>query len=168
MSQKCEQLSYGTFGGIFGGFLVPFFLSPKSIKFRSVFGSEFYHLLDPFGINFLYISWPPKNECFATHILRNACFCFSRPPILASNIHPKNMFFQDTFQDTLLHDFMLIVSENCRFRDTSKSSGRQNGTPNRPSSAKMLKKTTHGAPKTCSWNKPASEMPPDWVLMDLL
>jgi hypothetical protein len=38
--------------------------------------------------------------------MRNACFGFPTPPILASRIHPKNMFFQDAFLDTLSVDFI--------------------------------------------------------------
>ena len=47
--------------------------------------------------------------------MRNACFCFSRPSILASRIHTKNICVQDTFLDTLFQDFILIVCENGRF-----------------------------------------------------
>ena len=36
----------------------------------------------PFGINFLYISQIPENSYFAICIMRNACFCYFRPPIL--------------------------------------------------------------------------------------
>ena len=35
MSQKCEQFSYGTFGGIFLGFLVPYIGRSRSIKIKS-------------------------------------------------------------------------------------------------------------------------------------
>ena len=47
----------------------------------------------------------------------NACFCFTRPPILASKIHPKNMFFQDAFLQTLFCDCMLNLCENGRCWD---------------------------------------------------
>ena len=31
-----------------------------------------------------------ESSCFATRIMRNACFCFSGPPISTSNIYPPN------------------------------------------------------------------------------
>ena len=74
----------------------------------------------PFGVKFFYISWLPKNSCLATGIIRNACFFF----IWASKIHPKIMFFQNTFLN-ILFDNILILLENNRFGDPSKSSGRQ-------------------------------------------
>ena len=52
--------------------------------------------------------------------MRNACFCSSRPPILALKIHPKIMFFQDAFLDTIFVDFMLVLYENARFGDPFK------------------------------------------------
>ena len=45
-----------------------------------------------FGRIFLDISWIPGDWCFATRIMRNACFCFSSPPIFTSKIHPKLSF----------------------------------------------------------------------------
>ena len=52
--------------------------------------------------------------------MRNACFCSSRPPILALRIHPKIMFFQDAFLNTLFVDFMLVLYTNDRFGDPFK------------------------------------------------
>ena len=49
-----------------------------------------------FGTNFLYVSQLPENSYFAACIMRNAWFCFPKPPILASK-PSQIMMFQDTF-----------------------------------------------------------------------
>ena len=41
--------------------------------------------------------------------MRNACFCFSRPPILASQIHTQTKNFQDALLGTFWGDFILIL-----------------------------------------------------------
>ena len=41
--------------------------------------------------------------------MRNTCFCFLRPPILASKIHTQANFFQDASLGIFLVDFMLIL-----------------------------------------------------------
>ena len=61
----------------------------------------------------------PRNLMFCNTYNSNV-FCFSRPPIRASKIHPKMMFFQDAFLDTVFDDFMLISYETCRFGDSFK------------------------------------------------
>ena len=43
--------------------------------------------------------------------MRDASFCFSRPPILASKINPRIMFFQDTFLDTLFDQSIFIFAK---------------------------------------------------------
>ena len=65
-------------------------------------------------------SWFSETSKIATSIMRNACFCSSRPPILALKIHPEIMFFQDAFLDTLLVDVMLVLYKNNRFWDPFK------------------------------------------------
>ena len=72
-----------------------------------------------FGIDFHDVSQLLENSCFATCIMWNPCFWFSRPPIMASKIHPKIMSFQDAFLDTLFDDFMVILCENDHFLDPS-------------------------------------------------
>ena len=93
--------------------------APKSLKndLGSYFAPILINVWIPLGTDFLYISWLPENSCFATNIMRNACFCPSRPLILTFLIHPKIMAFQDTFLHTLFDHFMLILYEIDQFWD---------------------------------------------------
>ena len=59
--------------------------------------------------------------------MRNAYFCFLRPPSLASKFHAKNKFFQDAFLGTFLEDFILILWAAGWFRNTCKSEMMPNG-----------------------------------------
>ena len=102
-----------------------------------------------FGINFLCISPLHENLYFVTFIIRNACCCFSRPPILASKVHPITMFVQGTFLDTLLFNFILISYKIVDLGTSSKSSGGQDATQNLV--------TSHVLSKTKIWDFPAPE-----------
>ena len=44
--------------------------------------------------NFYQIPWSNETSLIVTSIMRNACFGFSKPPILASKSNPKIMFFK--------------------------------------------------------------------------
>ena len=52
--------------------------------------------------------------------MRNACFSFLRPPILASKTFPKIMFLQNAYVDTIFYDFRMILCESCRFGEPFK------------------------------------------------
>ena len=74
-----------------------------------------------FGINFICVSQLPGNSYFVTLLMPSACFCFSRPPILASKIHPKIMVFPRHPPRHPFFDFMLTLYENDRFWDRFKN-----------------------------------------------
>ena len=63
--------------------------------------NQFWKLLDHLLASIFNISQFPENSYFATTIMRNGCFGFSRPAILASKVHPQIIIVQDTFLDTL-------------------------------------------------------------------
>ena len=43
--------------------------------------------------------------------MRNVCFCFPRPPILAANNHSKTMFCKTLFWSLFQYNFILMLSK---------------------------------------------------------
>ena len=108
-----------------------------------------------FGIIFLYVSQLPANSYFATGMMRNLLFYNFWPPILASEMNQQMMSFQ-----TPVFDFILLNFHYC-FLKSSKSSGRQNGTPNRPSGATLINNIDTGIP----WERPPLAVMICWCIL---
>ena len=108
----------------------------------------------PFGINFLNISRFPENLYFATRPQRNAHFHLPNPLILEQIFDQILMFFGSRFRTPFFHHFSNMIPKNMIFGPFLESSWVQNGTQNRPSDAKMLKKHYTRCSKNAFLNRP--------------
>ena len=126
----------------------------------------------PCGINFLNISRFPQIFYFATSPQRNARFHLPNPPNLGPNFNQNLMFFRVSFLDTFFSSFSNMIPKNMIFGTPLESSWVQNGTQNRPSRAKMLKKHYTRCSKNVFLNRPCfslnhgnyAAVVPDWIL----
>ena len=85
-------------------------------------GCDVDSLLGPFGPQFALHFVAQREPYVATRIMRNACLYISRPPILASKMHPKYMVVQDAFLDTL---FVIYVDLYTKAVDLGTSKSRK-------------------------------------------
>ena len=126
----------------------------------------------PFGTNFLNISQFPENLYFATGPQRNAHFNFPNPLILRPNFNHILMFFGSRFRTPFFRHFSNMIPKNMIFGPPLGSSSAQNGTQNRASGAKMLKKNSTWCSKNAFLNRPCfslnhsnyAAVGPYWIL----
>ena len=89
--------------------------------------------------------------------MQNSCCCFSRPPILASEIHPKNMFFMTPSWTLFFNDYMLILYENCRFLYPFKIKWALKWNPKSTKRYQKGPQKHRTSPFGGSWNRPFPE-----------
>ena len=101
---------------------------PKSQKTisRNVFSSGLILFGIPSGIALLYISQLPESSYFETRIMRNACFSYTRPSILASKNSIQKSFFPKHIPGQPFWWFCWLKTKTTDLGTPSKSSGRQN------------------------------------------
>ena len=158
-SGRPSGLSYSIFVR-FSKFRLPKKRSKISEKWsRNVFNYNFNDLLDPIWHHFSIFHDSPK-----TLVIRNACFCFSGAPILASKICLKNMFFQNTFLDTPFDDLMLVLCEKYWFwAPLQNPVGAKAGPKNGPSGVKKLKKRS----AFFIWGGPGTDLFPTSIRIEV-
>ena len=105
-----------------------------------------------FSIIFLYNSQFPENSYFATIIMRNACFYFTRLSVWRSKIYQQTMFLKRHLFFKIYADFIELLDSGI----PSKSSVRQNVTPNRPSFARLLSREPGNLRCTGIFSRPVS------------